>query len=71
MARILLNIGRFLVFSRRNKNIRGGLLPIFTNLLLIASVIFSVEILLIVLGIGEIFLPLTTAASSIISRLIF
>jgi hypothetical protein len=64
-------MGHFLVFSKRHKSIRGGVVFLFANFLLLASIVFIVEIILIFLGMGNVFLPLTRAISEFLSKLVF
>jgi hypothetical protein len=67
----LLTLGSILVFNHQEKSIRGSLVFITTNLLLLAALVFVVEVILIALGINNIFLPLTRAAHTVLSTLIY
>lgn len=71
MTKFFLKMGHFLVFSKRHKSIRGGVVFLFANFLLLASIVFIVEIILIFLGMGNVFLPLTRAISEFLSKLVF
>ncbi|MDD5673494.1 MAG: hypothetical protein PHC61_04985 [Chitinivibrionales bacterium] len=71
MGKIFMQLGSLVVFNRREKTVRGGLIFILTNLLLLSAVVFVLEIVLIALGINDIFLPLTQAAHQMLSRLLF
>jgi hypothetical protein len=62
MAKFFLHIGGFLFFNKHHKSIRGSIIFLFTNFLLLAAIVFTVEIILIFLGVGNIFVPLTRAA---------
>jgi hypothetical protein len=71
MTKFFLKMGHFLVFSKRHKSIRGSIVFLFANFLLLASIVFVVEIILIFLGMGNVFLPLTRAVSDFLSKLVF
>jgi hypothetical protein len=71
MSKFILKLGHFLVFSKRHKSIRGGIVFLFANFLLLASIVFIVEIILIFLGMGNVYLPLTRAVSDFLSKLVF
>jgi hypothetical protein len=62
---------RRLIISQRSKSVRQSLIYLFTHLLLLAGVVFTFEIILILLGVGNIFLPVTHKAMGFISGLIF
>lgn len=59
MAELLLRFGNRLVFSRRHNCVRRILVFLATNALLIAGIVFAFELALIVLGLEEVFVPLT------------
>ena len=71
MSRFILGIGQRLVISNRHKSVRKGIIFFFTNLLLFAGLVFAVEIALILLGIGNIFLPWTRQALVFLNTLLF
>jgi hypothetical protein len=71
IAKSILHFPARIVLSRRNKTIRGAFVFLFTNLLLFLSVIFLLEIVLIFLGIKNVFLPASPAISGFLSRLVF
>jgi hypothetical protein len=71
MTKFILKAGHFLVFSKRHKSIRGSIVFLFANFLLLASIVFVVEIILIFLGMGNVFLPFTRAVSDFLSKLVF
>lgn len=71
MPKFFLDFGHFLVFSKKHKSIRGGIVFLFANFLLLAGIVFIVEIILIFLGMGNIFFPLTRTVSDFLSRLVF
>jgi hypothetical protein len=59
-----------LFFSRRHKSLRGSVVFIIANLLLVASIIFFLEIILIFLGIGNFYLPLTRGIADLLAKLV-
>jgi hypothetical protein len=71
MARNLLEIGQRLIISNRRSSVRHGFVLIMANLFLLAGLVFAVEIALILLGIGNIFLPWTRQALDFLNRLVF
>lgn len=71
MRRFFLRFGEILFFSRKHKSVRGGVLFLLTNLLLLASIIFVVEIILIFLAIGDFYIPLTNTISEFLAKLVF
>jgi hypothetical protein len=66
-----MKIGNRLVFSKRHNMVRKGMLGLFANLLLISGIVFGFEIILIFLGIGDIFLPLTSSACALLTKVFF
>ena len=71
MRRFFLRIGEGLFFSRKHKSVRGGILFLFANILMLISVIFIIEIVLVFLGMDNFFLPLTHPISEFLSKLVF
>ncbi len=71
MARLFLNLSNMLIISRKSKSVRKGVLVFFNNILVFAAIIFTLEIILIFLGIGDIFIPLTRSAREFISNWFF
>ena len=59
MAELLSRFGNRLVFSRRHNCVRGILVFLATNALLIAALVFVLELALIVLALQEISVPST------------
>ena len=57
MAELILRLGKRLVISRRNKCLRTSFVVLVTNLMIIAALIFTVELAFILLGLGNIFFP--------------
>ena len=71
MARNLLEIGQRLIISNRHSSVRRGFVLLMANLFLLAGLVFAVEIALILLGIGNIFLPWTRQALDFLNKLVF
>jgi hypothetical protein len=71
VAKIFLQLGGLLFFNHRHKSVRRGVIFLFTNLLLVAAVIFTVEIILIFLGVGNVFVPLTSSVRGLLTKLVF
>lgn len=71
MGRFFFGIGQRLVISNRHNSVRKGFIFFMTNLLLFAALVFAVEIALILLGIGNIFLPWTRQALNFLNSLLF
>ena len=71
IKKFLLWFAGFLLFNRQQKTVRGSIIMIVTNLLVVAAVLFSVEIILIFLGVGDIFLPLTYAMRDTLAKALF
>jgi hypothetical protein len=59
-----------LFVSNRNRSLRQGLILLFTYTLIIGGIVFLLEIILILLGIGDIFLPWTSHSLDILRKLI-
>lgn len=68
---MLLLLGKRLMISNKNRSVRQGVIYLFTNLLLLSGIVFTLEIVLILLGIGDIFIPLTQRALGFLSGLVF
>jgi hypothetical protein len=71
MRHFFLRLGEGLFFSRKHKSVRGGVLFVFTNLLVLAAVIFLIEIVLVFLGMDNFFIPLTHPISEFLSKVMF
>ena len=71
MAELILRLGSRLVFSRRNQCVRRSVVFLVTNALVIAGVVFAVELLVILLGLENVFLPLTSDTLSFLTSLFF
>ena len=71
MARFFLRLGGVLFFNKHHKSVRSSVILLLTNLLLLAGIIFTVEIVLIFLGIGNVFVPMTSAAWDFLLKLVY
>jgi hypothetical protein len=71
MARLFFRLSDFILFSRNHNNLRTGLLAFVSRLLVVAGVVFAIEIVLILLGMGEVFIPLTASAKGLLTHLMF
>jgi dolichol kinase len=71
MAKFIIQIGNFLFFSKKHKTLRGSVVFILSNFLFLASIVFFVEIVLIFLGMGNIFVPLTRPFSDFLAHYMF
>ena len=71
MAKFFLQLGGLLFLNRHHKSVRNGIIFLLTNLLLLAAVIFTVEIILIFLGVGNVFVPLTSSVWGLLNKLVF
>jgi hypothetical protein len=71
MAEFMLRMGKRLVFSRRRRCMRRGVLPLATNALTIAGIVFFLELLLITLGLSDVFLPLSQKTLSYLTNVFF
>jgi len=60
-----------LFFSRRQQNVRRGAVSFVSATLIVVGVVFSFEIALILMGAGDVFLPMTSAARSFLASLMF
>lgn len=71
MADLILRLGGRLVFSRRNQCVRRSVVFLVANALVVAGVVFALELLVILLGLENVFLPLTSDTLSFLTRLFF
>jgi hypothetical protein len=71
VAELILRLGSRLFVSRRHQCIRRSVIFLVSNALVIAGVVFTVELLLIFLGLENIFLPLTHNTLSFLFRLFY
>lgn len=71
MTKLFKKFGNVLVISRRHRHVRKSVIFLFTNLLVLAGLIFTLEIVLIFLGVGDIILPFQFFNGDFIKGLIF
>jgi len=69
MAELILRLGNRLLFSKRKKCVRNGLVHFSINALLVGAFIFAVETVIILLGLGDIFIPLKKETLSFLATL--
>jgi hypothetical protein len=69
--RLLYGAGKFLFFNPRQRRLRHGAVLLVTNLFAFSGLIFTAELVLIFLGVGDVELPLTRSARDIITNLFF
>jgi hypothetical protein len=71
MTHFFLRFGRAIVISRRHKRVRNGLIFFFRHFFLVVSALFVMELLVILLGVGNIFLPVPRHVWESVSKLVF
>ncbi len=71
MARFFLQLGGLLFFNKRHKSVRTSIIFLLTNFLLLAGIVFTVEIILIFLGVGNVFVPATSAMWDFLVKLVY
>jgi hypothetical protein len=71
MVKFFLRLGGLLFFNKRHNRIRNGIIFLLTNFLLLAAVIFTLEIILIFLGVGNVFVPMTSSVWGLLNKLVF
>jgi|GEM_PF-2212027 len=69
MANPFYLLGKRLLLSKSRATIRGSIIFLLTHLLLIIGIIFTAEILLLILGLKSIYVPLTVKILNFISRI--
>lgn len=69
MAELILRLGSRLVFSRRNQCVRRSVVLVLANAFVVAGVLFAAELAVILLGLENVFLPLTGDALAFLTRL--
>jgi len=65
MSKLFLRFGGFLFFNKRHQSVRSSIIFLLTNFLLLAGAVFTLEIILIFLGVQDIFLPMTHMTHSV------
>lgn len=71
MAKFFLHVGGAFLFNRRLKRVRNSIIFLFANFLLLASFVFTIEIILIFLSMGNVFVPMTSAVGDFLTKLVF
>ncbi len=71
MGKFFVKVGNLLVISRRHRRVRKTVMFLFTNLLILAGLIFTLEIVLIFLGVGDVILPLPFLSGDFLIDLMF
>jgi hypothetical protein len=71
MTKFLKLIGSRLMISHRHRTVRQSMIFLFTNILLLAGLIFLIEIALILLGVGDIFIPPTLQITKFLKSIFF
>ncbi len=71
MARFIVNLGKLLMISRRQRRVRKSLVLLYTNILVLIGIIFGLEIVLIFLGVENITLPIPFLTSDLVTKLLF
>lgn len=71
MGKFFYNFGKLLVVSNKHRMIRKSVIFLFTNLLIVAGLLFSLEIVLILLGVGDIILPIPFLSGDFLIDLVF
>jgi hypothetical protein len=64
-------LGQKILISNRHNSVRKGFVLFMSNFILFAGILFAVEIAVILLGIGNIFLPWTRQALDLLNRVLF
>lgn len=60
-----------LIISKKNNSVRRAILFLLSHILIFAGIIFTLEIVLVFLGIGDIFIPLTRSSKEFLSNWMF
>lgn len=71
MGKFFFRFGKLLMISRRHRNVRKSVIFLFKNLLILAGLIFTLEIVLILLGVGDIILPIPFLSGDFLIDLLF
>ncbi len=71
MTRLFKKAGNLVIISRRHGRVRKTLILLFTNLLVLAGLIFTFEIVLIFLGVGDVVLPFPFLSGDFIKDFVF
>ena len=68
MAGLLFRMGKRLLISKRRQSVRGTIIFAFTHLLLFIGIVFAVELVLLMLGANDIYVPIAGRIVDIIHR---
>jgi hypothetical protein len=71
MAQFFLRFSRFLMVSRRHKRVRGSVIFLFRNFLLVVAALLTAEVVLICMGIFGMYLPLPGQVWEVLLRAAF
>jgi hypothetical protein len=58
MAGLLFRVGKRLLISKRRQSVRGTVIFAFTHLLLFIGIVFAIELVLLLLGANDIYVPI-------------
>jgi hypothetical protein len=70
MAKLFKQIGGLVLFNKRHNRVRASIIFLLTNFLLFAGIVFTVEIILILLGMGNVFVPITHRVGDVLIKLV-
>jgi hypothetical protein len=71
LRKLFLKLGSLIFFNKHRQSVRHSIVFLLTNFLLIAVIVFTIEIILIFCGVGNIFVPMTQKAWQFLTRLVF
>lgn len=71
MKRLAKRLGSILLYSRGHENIRGSVVFLFTQSILVLTLVLIAECLIILLGINNIFLPFTLPLNLILEKILY
>jgi hypothetical protein len=64
MGKLLMLIGQRLMISDKHRTVRQSFIFVLVNMLLFGGIVFILEVILIVLGVGGVFIPWSHTAIS-------
>ena len=71
MGKFFFRVGNLLMISRRHRSVRRAVIFLFKNFLILAGLIFTLEIVLILLGASDIILPIPFLSGDFLIDLLF
>jgi hypothetical protein len=71
MTKFFARLGSMILFSRKRRCVRKGVIFLCTNFLLIAGFIFGIEVIVVMLGVVSVYLPLTNETVRFLTRFFF